>query len=141
MRFTLTAAVVAVMMSASTVAQTSVRDGAWWDQQSAMARTSYATGVLEGIRVGLFAILAKMPGKVTDPNANAAIEAYLSFERDYVRTVTGQQLADALTELYNNPQNTGLAVSDTVQVALLKIGGTPASLIEETLRDLRQKKK
>jgi hypothetical protein len=109
-------------------AEDSRRDGNWWRSLAERSKAPYMVGFLDGMVLGerfSYWGTADKSGVNDTVLSGGAAKSYVAMQEKYLKNVTNTQIADGLTEFYEDYRNRTIDIPSAVWLVLNMINGTP----------------
>lgn len=134
--------IVAISMPAvyeSEAQESTSRDGSWWRGLPVDDRVTYVVGFLDGMELGNeFSHWQMSDSEKKIGCAGVAVNSYNQMTNKYLGKVTAGQLADGLTNFYEDYRNRSILIHGAVWLVLQSIGGVPKDALEKSIESWRK---
>lgn len=114
------------------------RDGNWWLPLAEYNKNVYMIGFFDGMDLGNTMSLWSLLDESDFDAYKKAYGGYTASSLKYFGKATSKQIADGLDELYRDPRNRSILVSDGVWLVVNQIVGAPDEQMEKMILNYRR---
>ena len=114
------------------------RDGTWWRGLSVSDRLLFVVGFMDGMDLGGDFSYWGMSSASSKACAGAASESYGEMVNKYFANTTSGQLADGLTDFYEDYRNRSILIHGAAWLVVQGIAGVPKDELEKSIESWRK---
>lgn len=117
------------------------RDGNWWRELNAPQKAMYVTGFFDGMELGhrfSYWGFAPVATKENMPGIEKVANSYAKMKLRYMTNVSSGQVADGLTQFYEDYRNRSISIDEAVWLVANSIAGTPEAKMKELIESFRK---